>query len=86
MEPSTRESLLQLCRFGSALARSRLVFSPMIDVTFDPRLGRIAEGYGESRMASQSSQRQLWHGYQGETLNSPDTLPVLSSILWLTSL
>ena len=65
------------CSFAAAEARRGgvdWIFSPMIDVTFDPRWGRIAEGYGESPYAASVFAVAAVRGYQGPTLNSPDTV------------
>lgn len=50
------------------------VFAPMIDVTDDPRWGRIAEGFGESPYGASVFTVAAVNGYQGKTLDSPDTV------------
>jgi beta-glucosidase len=50
------------------------VFAPMIDVTVDPRWGRISEGFGESPYAASVFAVAAVNGYQGKTLDSPDTV------------
>ncbi len=65
------------CAFAAAEARRAgvdWVFSPMIDVTFDPRWGRIAEGYGESPYGAAVFATAAVKGYQGETLDSQETV------------
>ncbi len=65
------------CSFAASEARRAGVdwtFSPMLDVTFDPRWGRIAEGYGESPHAVSVFASAAVEGYQGKTLDSPDTV------------
>jgi len=65
------------CSFAASEARRigvEWVFSPMIDVTFDPRWGRIAEGYGESPYGASVFATAAVKGYQGETLGSLDTV------------
>jgi len=65
------------CSYAAAEARRGgvdWVFAPMIDVTFDPRWGRIAEGYGESPYAASVFASAAVQGYQGKTLDSPDTV------------
>jgi beta-glucosidase len=49
-------------------------FSPMLDLTRDPRWGRIAEGPGEDAyLASRIAEAFVW-GYQGDNLSSNNTL------------
>jgi beta-glucosidase len=65
------------CSFAAAEARRigiDWVFSPMIDIAIDPRWGRIAEGYGESPYGASVFAVGAVKGYQGATLNSPDTV------------
>jgi beta-glucosidase len=50
------------------------VFAPMIDVTFDPRWGRIAEGFGESPYGASVFAAAAVKGLQGETLDCLDTV------------
>jgi beta-glucosidase len=46
----------------------RWTFSPMIDVSRDPRWGRIAEGFGEDTYLTSLMGVAMIHGYQGENL------------------
>jgi beta-glucosidase len=49
-------------------------YAPMIDVTHEPRWGRIAEGYGEDPyLASQFAAAKV-RGYQGGDISSPDKI------------
>ena len=71
------ELVRRSCSFAAAEARRigvDWVFSPMIDVTFDPRWGRISEGYGESPYSTSVFAAAAVKGYQGKTLDSPDTV------------
>jgi beta-glucosidase len=49
-------------------------FSPMIDVTRDPRWGRIAESSGEDPLLASLVGRAKIRGYQGEDLSQPNTM------------
>ncbi len=70
------ELVRRSCSFAASEARrsgTDWIFSPMIDVTFDPRWGRISEGYGESPYGVSVFAEAAVKGYQGETLDSSDT-------------
>lgn len=43
-------------------------FSPMIDVAYDPRWGRVVEGYGEDPYTNAVFGKVAVKGYQGDTL------------------
>ena len=49
-------------------------FSPMIDISRDPRWGRIAEGYGEDPILCSVLGSAMVKGYQGESLAAPDSI------------
>ena len=44
-------------------------FSPMVDVTRDPRWGRVAEGFGEDPYLCSQLSVAMMHGYQGHSLD-----------------
>jgi beta-glucosidase len=48
------------------------VFSPMMDVTHEPRWGRIAESHGEDPYLTARYAAAKVRGYQGSTLDRPD--------------
>ncbi|MBN1117251.1 MAG: beta-glucosidase BglX [Bacteroidales bacterium] len=52
----------------------RWTFSPMIDVTRDPRWGRIAEGYGEDPVLTSAMGVATIKGYQGEELSGKNSM------------
>lgn len=52
----------------------RWTFSPMIDVSRDPRWGRIAESCGEDTYLSSVLGAAMVKGYQGDSLNSPTSI------------
>jgi beta-glucosidase len=49
-------------------------FSPMVDLTRDPRWGRVAEGNGEDAFLSSAIAKAMVHGYQGDDLAAPNTI------------
>ncbi|HEX5169046.1 MAG TPA: beta-glucosidase BglX [Cyclobacteriaceae bacterium] len=50
------------------------VFSPMVDITRDPRWGRIAEGSGEDTFLGSLIAASMVQGYQGEDLSANNTV------------
>jgi len=49
-------------------------FSPMVDLTRDPRWGRVMEGSGEDPYLGGIIARAMVKGYQGDNLNDPTSL------------
>src|SRR5580692_9313767 len=49
-------------------------FSPMVDITRDPRWGRVAEGSGEDPYLGSQIAKVMVHGYQGNDLGKENTL------------
>ena len=49
-------------------------FSPMVDVSRDPRWGRVAEGFGEDPLLTGAMGAAMVAGYQHERLSSPGAL------------
>ena len=49
-------------------------FSPMVDVSRDPRWGRISEGSGEDPYLGGEIARAMVRGYQGTDLSLPNTI------------
>jgi len=49
-------------------------FSPMVDITRDPRWGRVAEGSGEDPYLGSQISKVMVHGYQGDDLGKENTL------------
>ena len=49
-------------------------FAPMIDITWDPRWGRIAEGCGEDPILASAMARAMVEGIQGDSLTDPTSL------------
>jgi len=49
-------------------------FAPMIDITWDPRWGRIAEGCGEDPYLAAALSKAMVEGIQGENLTDPSAV------------
>ncbi len=49
-------------------------FAPMMDITRDPRWGRIAEGFGEDPFLAKEFAAAMVKGFQGDDLGAPDTI------------
>ncbi|GAB2845015.1 glycoside hydrolase family 3 N-terminal domain-containing protein [Microbacterium insulae] len=67
----------ELARLAASEARSGGVtwtFSPMVDVSFDPRWGRVVEGFGEDVHLTSIMGRAMVRGYQGSDLSLPGTI------------
>lgn len=49
-------------------------FSPMVDISRDPRWGRMSEGNGEDPCLGSAIARAMVKGYQGDDLTAPNTI------------
>lgn len=49
-------------------------FAPMIDLSRDPRWGRMAECYGEDPLMNTKMGLAMMHGFQGDDLSLPHTM------------
>ena len=49
-------------------------FSPMVDISRDPRWGRVAEGSGEDVYLGSQIAKAMVHGYQGNSLSDKNTM------------
>src|SRR5690606_1984793 len=49
-------------------------FSPMVDISRDPRWGRVAEGAGEDAYLGSQIAKAMVEGYQGDDLANPATM------------
>ena len=52
----------------------RWTFAPMIDVSRDPRWGRIAESCGEDPYLTAVLGKAMIEGFQGDSLNDPTSI------------
>jgi len=71
------EIVKQAFRISSIEASSqgiRWTFAPMIDITWDPRWGRIAEGCGEDPILASALAKAMVEGIQGDQLNDPTSV------------
>lgn len=50
------------------------VFSPMVDISRDPRWGRVAEGAGEDPYLGSQVAAAMVRGYQGDNVSDPDAV------------
>ncbi len=73
-DPSLIEKVSRLAAQEATLDGLRWTFSPMVDITRDPRWGRVAEGAGEDPFLGAAMARAYVRGYQGENLSAPDSL------------
>lgn len=67
----------ELAALAAAEARSGGVnwtFSPMADISRDPRWGRVVEGFGEDVHLTSTMTRAMVRGYQGDDLSSPRSI------------
>lgn len=49
-------------------------FSPMVDISRDPRWGRVSEGSGEDPFLGSEIAKAMVRGYQGDDLSAPNTI------------
>jgi len=49
-------------------------FSPMVDISRDPRWGRVSEGSGEDAYLGSERAKAMVHGYQGDDLTKKNTI------------
>ncbi len=71
------EAVRQAFRISAIEASShgiRWTFAPMIDITWDPRWGRIAEGCGEDPFLASTLAAAMVKGIQGDSLDDPTSL------------
>lgn len=52
----------------------RWTFSPMVDISRDPRWGRMAESFGEDPLLASRLGSAMVKGYQGDNLSNPNTM------------
>ena len=58
----------------ASAAGIRWTFAPMIDITHDPRWGRIAESFGEDPLLVSTMGVAMIRGFQGESLANPTSI------------
>lgn len=55
-------------------------FAPMVDISVDPRWGRVSEGAGEDPFLGSRIAEARVHGFQGRDNNLADTLTLLATV------
>lgn len=58
----------------AATAGIHVTFSPMADVSRDPRWGRVVEGFGEDPLLAGNFAAAMVEGYQGDDLKKEDSI------------
>lgn len=69
IEKSTRIAAIE-----SSAAGVNWTFSPMVDISRDPRWGRMSEGAGEDPYLGSQVARAMVRGYQGDSLRNDDEI------------
>jgi len=73
-DPAIVEQYARIAAQESSAAGVRWVFSPMVDITRDPRWGRMVEGAGEDPYLGSVMARAYVRGYQGKKLNDKESV------------
>jgi beta-glucosidase len=73
-DPSIVETYARIAAQESSAAGVRWVFSPMVDISRDPRWGRIVEGAGEDPYLGTVIARAYVRGYQGKSLSDKESV------------
>jgi len=70
-DPDLVASLSRISAQEAATAGVRWFYSPMVDISRDPRWGRTQEGAGEDAYLGAAMARAYIRGYQGDDLSNP---------------
>jgi beta-glucosidase len=70
-DPQLVVSLAQMSAEEATTAGVRWFYSPMVDISRDPRWGRTTEGAGEDPYLGAAMARAYIRGYQGDDLSQP---------------
>jgi len=73
-EPDLAERAERVAAREAAADGHHWTFAPMVDVSRDPRWGRVVEGAGEDPTLGSAFARARVRGFQGEDLADPDTM------------
>jgi len=73
-DPSLVEELAALAAAEARSGGVTWTFSPMVDVSRDPRWGRVVEGFGEDVHLTSVMGRAMVRGYQGDDLAAPGSI------------
>jgi len=72
--PTLVEQGARVAALEATAAGVRWTFSPMLDITRDPRWGRIAEGFGEDTYFTSAMGVAMIRGYQGGEPGDPSNM------------
>jgi beta-glucosidase len=73
-DPSGVEEAARIAASEAATTGINWTFAPMIDITRDPRWGRIAESLGEDPHLCGTLGSAMVRGFQGDKLENPDSI------------
>jgi len=73
-DPQLAERAARVAAREASATGIRWTFSPMLDLSRDPRWGRVAEGEGEDPFLVSAFARAFVRGYQGRRLNSAESI------------
>jgi len=73
-DPDMVAALSHISAQEASTAGVRWFYSPMVDISRDPRWGRTQEGAGEDAYLGAAMARAYIRGYQGEDLSRPDSI------------
>jgi beta-glucosidase len=73
-DPDLVERLSRISAEEATTAGVRWFYSPMVDISRDPRWGRTAEGAGEDAYLGSAMAAAYVRGYQGDDLSHPDSV------------
>ncbi len=72
--PQLIEAAARVAAVESSAEGIRWTFAPMLDLTRDPRWGRIAETLGEDPVLTSRLGAAMVRGFQGQTLSNPQSI------------
>ena len=73
-DPALVEQGARIAAIEASAAGIRWTFSPMLDISRDPRWGRIAESAGEDPCLTSAMGAAMVRGYQGEGADDPTSI------------
>src|SRR6266404_2774474 len=73
-DPQVAERAARVAAQEASADGIRWTFSPMVDLSRDPRWGRVAEGAGEDPFLGSAFARAYVRGYQGRSLNNAESI------------
>ncbi len=73
-DPELIQESARIAAREAAAAGLHWTYSPMCDISVEPRWGRISEGAGEDAFLGSAISRAMVYGYQGSDLEDPMTI------------